>query len=288
MVTAPARRELVRWMQTKGLSERRGLQIMRMSPSALRYEPRPDRNQEVRERIIALAQRHRRYGVGMIHLKLRQAGGEPINYKRVERLYQLEKLHIRRRRRKKIPVSDRQPLFRPGKANEIWSMDFVFDRIASGRTLKCLTVVDDATHEAVAVVPEHTIGGDHLTRILDWICSRRGRPKMIRSDNGAEFTGKAMLTWAHRNGVALRLIEPGKPNQNAYVESFNGRLRDECLNEHWFTSLAHARALIETWRCEYNEERPKKSLGGLTPSQYAKQLAIKVVTMPEDSKALCY
>jgi len=288
MVTAPARRELVRWMQTKGLSERRGLQIMRMSPSALRYGPRPDRNQEVRERIIALAQRHRRYGVGMIHLKLRQAGGEPINYKRVERLYQLEKLHIRRRRRKKIPVSDRQPLFRPGKANEIWSMDFVFDRIASGKTVKCLTVVDDATHEAVAVVPEHTIGGDHLTRILDGICSQRGRPKMIRSDNGAEFTGKAMLTWAHRNGVALRLIEPGKPNQNAYVESFNGRLRDECLNEHWFTSLAHARALIETWRCEYNEERPKKSLGGLTPSQYAKQLAIKVVTMPEDSKALRY
>src|ERR1700681_3940849 len=100
---------------------------------------------------------------------------------------------------------------------------------------------------------------------------------------GKEFTGKAMLTWAHRNAVALRLIEPGKPNQNAYVESFNGRLRDECLNKHWFTSLVHARALIETWRCEYNEERPKKSLGRLTPAQYAKQLATKVVTMPEDS-----
>jgi putative transposase len=113
--------------------------------------------------------------VGMIHLKLRQAGGEPINYKRVERLSQLEKLHIRRRRRKKIPVSDRQPLFHPGKANEIWSMDFVFDRIASGRTVKCLTIVVDATHEAVAVVPEHTIGGDHLTRILDGICSQRGK-----------------------------------------------------------------------------------------------------------------
>jgi transposase InsO family protein len=245
MVTAPARRELVRWMQTKGLSERCCLRIARMSASSLRYEPRPDRNQEVRQRIIELAQRHRRYGVGMIHLKLRQAGGEPVNYKRVERLYQLEKLHIRRRRRKKIPVSVRQPLIRPGMANEIWSMDFVFDRIASGRTLKCLTIVDDATHEAVAVTPEHTIGGDHL-----------------------------------------RLIEPGKPNQNAYIESFNGRFRDECLNENWFTSLSHARALIETWRCEYNEERPKKSLGGLTPAQYAKQLAIKVVTMPEDSKAL--
>jgi putative transposase len=287
MVAAPVRRELVRWMQTKGMSERRGLRVVGMSPSALRYVPRPDRNGPLRARIVALAQRHRRYGVGMIYLKLRQAD-EIVNYKRVERLYRLEKLHIRRRRRKKIPEADRQPLIRPGQANEIWSMDFVFDRIASGRTLKCLTIVDDGTHESVAVVPEHTIGGDHLTRLLDAVCSQRGRPMMIRSDNGPEFTGKAMLTWAHRHGITLRLIEPGKPNQNAYVESFNGRLRDECLNEHWFTSLAHARAVIEAWRREYNDERPKKSLGGLTPSQYAKQLAIKAVTLPDDSKALRY
>jgi putative transposase len=287
MVTAPVRRELVRWMQTKGLTERCGLGIVGMSASSLRYEPRPDRNGALRARIVALAQRHRRYGVGMIHLKLRQAG-ELVNYKRVERLYRLEKLHIRRRRRKKIPVADRQPLIRPGRANEVWSMDFVFDRVASGRTLKCLVIVDDATHEAVAIVPEHTIGGDHLTRILDGICAQRGKPIIIRSDNGPEFTGKAMLTWAHRHGIALRLIEPGKPNQNAYVESFNGRLRDECLNEHWFMSLAHARALIESWRREYNEERPKRSLGGLTPTQFAKQLAIRAVTMPDDSKALRY
>ena len=286
-MTAPARRELVRWMQTKGLSERHGLQIVRMSPSALRYRPRPDRNHALRQRIVALAQRHRRYGVGMIHLKLRQAG-ELVNYKRVERLYGLEKLHIRRRRRKKIPAADRQPLLRPGAANEVWSMDFVFDRVASGRTIKCLAIVDDATHEAVAIVPEHSMGGDHLVRVMEQICSLRGRPAVIRTDNGPEFTGKAMLTWAHRNGVALRLIEPGKPNQNAYVESFNGRLRDECLNEHWFTSLAHARTVIEAWRREYNEERPKKSLGGLTPAQYAKQLALKAVTMPKDSNALRY
>ena len=287
MVTAPARRELVRWMGTKGLTERRSLAIVSMSASALRYEPRADRNVALRARIVALAQRHRRYGVGMIHLKLRQAG-ELINCKRVERLYGLEKLHIRRRRRKKIPEADRQLLVRPGKANEMWSVDFVFDRIASGRTLKCLTIVDDGTHEAVAVTVEHTIGGDHLTRILDQICSLRGRPGLIRSDNGKEFTGKATLNWTYRNGVALKLIEPGKPNQNACVESFNGRLRDECLNEHWFTSLLHARTVIEAWRREYNEERPKKSLGGLTPAQYAKQLAIKAVTMPEDSKALHY
>ena len=287
MVTAPERRELVRWMTTKDLTERRCLAMVGMSASSLRYQPRPDRNGALRARIVALAQRHRRYGVGMIQLKLRQAG-ELVNYKRIERLYRLEKLQIRRRRRKKIPVADRQPLIRPGRANEVWSMDFVFDRVASGRTLKCLVIVDDATHEAVAIVPEHTIGGEHLTRILDGICAQRGKPAVIRSDNGPEFTGKAMLSWAHRHAMALRLIEPGKPNQNAYVESFNGRLRDECLNEHWFMSVAHARAVIETWRREYNEERPKRSLGGLMPNQFAKQLAIKAVTMPEDSKALCY
>ena len=129
---------------------------------------------------------------------------------------------------------------------------------------------------------------NHLTRVLDQICYQRGRPAVIRSDNGPEFVGKAMLNWAHRNGITLRPIEPGKPNQNAYIESFNGRLRDECLNEHWFTSLEHARAVIEAWRREYNEERPKKSLGGLTPTQYAKQLANKAVTIPENSKAVRY
>ena len=208
----------------------------------------------------------------MIYLKLRQAG-EQVNHKRVERLYQLAKLQVRRRRRKKIQPGDRQPLLRPVAANEVWSMDFVFDRVASGRAVKCLVVVDDGTHEVVATVAEHSMGGDHLVRILDEICAGRGKPGIIRTDNGPEFTGRAMLTWAHRMGVTLKLIEPGKPNQNAYVESLNGRLRDECLNEHWFTSLAHARFEIERWRREYNEERPKKALGGMTPAAYAKQLA---------------
>jgi putative transposase len=278
MVTAPLRRELVRWMQTKGLSERRCLAVAGMSASSLRYEPRPDPNVQLRQRIVALAQRHRRYGVEMIHLKLRQAG-LLVNYKRVERLYRLENLQVRRRRRKKIPVAERQPLVRPAAANEVWSMDFVFDRVATGRTIKSLVIVDDATHECVAIVAEHSIGGTHLTRILDEVCATRGKPAVIRTDNGPEFVGKSMLNWSFRMGVQLKLIEPGKPNQNAYVESFNGRLRDECLNEHWFTSLAHAKAVIEDWRREYNEQRPKKSLGGLTPASYAKQMATKALTM---------
>jgi len=272
VVSAPARRGQVRYMMTRGLSERRALAVLRMSASAYRYQPAPDRNVDLREQILALAQRYKRYGVGMIYLKLRQAG-VLVNYKRVERLYQEAKLQVRRRKRKKVPVADRQPLLRPSRANEVWSMDFVFDRTADGRVLKALVIVDDATHELVAIEVERAISGHGVARILDRLAVQRGLPRVIRTDNGKEFCGKAMLEWAHARGVAMRLIEPGKPNQNAYVESLNGRLRDECLNEHWFTSLLHARTVIETWRREYNEERPKKVLGGLTPSDYASQLA---------------
>ena len=278
MVKAPARRELVRHLAGRGLSERHALRVVGMSASAYRYQPAPDQDQDLRDQIVALAHRHRRYGAGMIYLKLRQAG-QRVNHKRVDRLYAEAGLQVRRRRRKKVPVADRQPLGRPLSANQVWSMDFVFDRTAEGRVIKCLTVVDDATHEAVAIVPERAIGGHALMRILDRLALERGLPQAIRTDNGKEFCGRAMLTWAHARGVRLFLIEPGKPNQNAYIESFNGRLRDECLNEHWFVSLAHARAVIEAWRREYNEERPKKSLGGLTPSAYAKKLAGKSATL---------
>lgn len=171
-----------------------------------------------------------------------------------------------------IALADRHPLQRPMLANQVWSMDFVFDRTAEGRSIKNLTVVDDATHEAVAIVPERAMGGNQWTRILDQLATTRGLPKAIRTDNGKEFCGRAMLNWAHARGVQLFLIEPGKPNQNAYIESFNGRFRQERLNEHWFTSLAQARMIAEAWRREYNEERSKKSLGGLTPEAYAKQL----------------
>lgn len=286
-MTAPSRREVEREMKSLGLTERRALAAVGMSASSLRYVPAPDRNTVLRRRIVALAQKHRRYGAEMIHLKLRQDGLR-VNHKRVDRLYALEQLRIRRRRHKKVPPADRQPLIRPGAANEVWSIDFIFDRIASGRALKCLVIVDDATHEAVTVMAQHSIGGHKLTRMLDEVCARRGKPSVIRSDNGRELTGKAMLTWAHRNGVTLRQIEPGKPNQNAYVESFNGRLRDECLNVHWFVSLPHAQAVINTWVREYNEERPKKAPGGLTPASYAKQLAATAATLAPDSKAACY
>lgn len=213
-MSAPARRDLVRHMTQQGLSERHALRVIGMSASAYRYQPTADRNQDVRAQIVALAHRHRRYGAGMIYLKLRQTGLQ-VNHKRVERLYREAELQVRRRKRKKVPVSDRQPLGRPQAANQVWSMDFVFDRTAEGRVIKNLTVVDDATHEAVAIVPERAIGGVSLTRMLDQLACRRGLPKAIRTDNGKEFCGRAMLAWAHARGVKLFLIEPGKPNQNA-------------------------------------------------------------------------
>jgi transposase InsO family protein len=238
-----------------------------MSASALRYVPRPDPDSELRER---------RYGAGMIYLKLRQEG-RVVNHKRVDRLYAEARLQVKRRRRKKVPLQDRQPLRRP--RNEAWSADFVFERTAEGRVLKCLTIVDDATTEAVAIVPARALGGRPVTRVLEQLAASRGLTQVLRTDKGPEFCGRALLTWAHERGLTLRLITPGKPTQNAYVESFNGRFRDECLNEHWFTSVAHAQVVIEAWRREYNEERPKKALGGLTPAAHARRLMKEVSTV---------
>jgi putative transposase len=211
VVTAPAKRELVRFMSGWGLSERRSLLVAKMSASSLRYTPVPDQNVALRAEIVRLAQHYRRYGVGMIYLKLRQQDWA-VNHKRVARLYAAEGLQVKRRKRKKVPVMDRQPLIRPTAANSVWSMDFVFDRIANGRLIKCLAIVDDATHESVALVPAHAMSGMHVTWILRHLAHNRGLPRIIRSDNGREFTGKAMLTWAHEHGVQLKADRTG-PSQ---------------------------------------------------------------------------
>lgn len=191
-MSAPARREQVRYMIGKGLRERRALAVVRMSASAYRYQRAPDRNIELRECILALAQRYKRYGVEMIYLKLGQAGVFG-NYKRVERLYQEAELQGRRRKRKKVPVGDRQPLLEPERANQVWSMGFVFDRTADARVLKALTIVDDATHELVAIEVERAFSGNGVARILERLAIPRGLPEVIRTDNGKEFCGKAML-----------------------------------------------------------------------------------------------
>lgn len=234
------------------------------------YVPKPDENDELKSKIIDLAQIRRRFGYRRIHALLRREGIK-VNVKRVYRLYTEENLSVRRRRRKKGITIEREPLMLPDAPNETWSMDFVMDRLCNGNRLKLLTIVDDFTKESVDIVADRSITGDDLTGILDGIARFRGLPKAIRTDQGPEFTSRALDAWAYRNGVKLKLIQPGKPTQNAYIESFNGKFRDECLNEHWFSNLAEARAIIGVWRRDYNECRPHSALGYLTPAEVAAQ-----------------
>ena len=263
-----ARRELVRKLQTLGLSERQALRLVGMSASTLRYQPQGDGNARLRERLTQLASEHRRHGYRMLHSRLRNEGWA-INVKRTYRLYREQDLMVRKRRRKKLPVPERQPLVRPEQLNEVWSMDFVFDELANGRKVKTLTVVDDCTKEAVQIAVDTSISALYVTRVLDRIKAERGLPKVIRTDNGPEFAARTMQTWAAQNGVELRFIQPGKPVQNAYIESFNSRLRDECLSQHWFASLSHMRSVIDNWREDYNHHRPHSALGYMPPAVFA-------------------
>ena len=206
----------------------------------------------------------------MIYLKVRQAG-ERVNHKRVERLYTEAGLQVRRRRRKKIPVADRQPLTRPQLPNEVWSADFVFDRTAEGRVAKCLTIVDDATTEAVAIVPARGLGGLPVTCVLDRLAQERGVPRILRRDNGPEFCGRAMLTWAHVRGVTLRLIEPGKPTQDAYIESFNGRFRASASTSIGSRVWPMPRRSLRRGAASTTRNDGRRGWG-LTPAGYARRL----------------
>jgi len=297
VVAVPAKRECVRLLQGCGLSERQALRLVGMSPSVLRYQPRPDSNDALRGRLRELAGQHRRHGYRMLHNRLRNDGW-PGNVKRTYRVYREEGLAVRKRRRKKLPVPERQMLARPSASNEVWSMDFVFDELANGRRVKTLTVVDDCTKESVQIIADTSIPAAYVARTLDQIKVERGLPKVIRTDNGPEFAGRVMQDWAARNGVELRFIQPGKPVQNAYIESFNSRFRDECLSQHWFASLSHMRSVIDAWREDYNEYRPHSALGYLPPAKYAATLKaakkeangtkISDTINPSDSRSGCY
>jgi putative transposase len=252
-----------------GISERRGCALIGLSRTVMHYEASPETdNAEVRSRMIALAAERRRFGYRRIHVMLRREG-QQVNVKRVYRLYRLERLQVQRRRKRRGVAVERRPLTIPQGPNQVWSIDFVSDSLETGRRLKCLTVVDDFTKEAIDIVVDHGISGQYVTRVLESAARFRDLPKTIRTDQGPEFTGKAMDAWAYARGIELRLIEAGKPTQNAYVESFNGKFRDECLNEHWFRTLAEARAAITAWRTDYNQRRPHSALAYRTPAEFA-------------------
>jgi len=211
----------------------------------------------------------RRYGYRRIHVVLRREGWD-VNHKRVHRLYRLEGLQVRRRKRRRVQQAERAARIPAGRPNETWSMDFVADQLVNGRKVRCLTVVDDFTRECLATVLDTSLTGGRVARELDAVIAKRGaRPRSITLDNGPEFTGRVLDAWAYSRGIRLQFTRPGRPVENAYIESFNGKFRDECLNEHWFTSLGEARILIEAWRREYNHQRPHSSLGNATPNEFA-------------------
>nr|WP_218132178.1 IS3 family transposase [Roseicitreum antarcticum] len=272
-VVAPAaRREAVtHLMASLEVSERRACAMIDADRSSVRYRSRRPDDHGLRARLRELADQRRRFGYRRLHVLLRQEG-YAMNRKKTQRLYREEGLTVRRRKsRRRIAVA-RTPIPLATGPNSRWSVDFVHDQLAHGRRFRVLNVIDDVTKECLAAIPDTSISGKRVVREVRAIIDRRGRPGAIVSDNGTEFTSLAVLTFTQELKLDWRHIAPGKPTQNAFAESFHGRMRDECLNEHMFFSLSHARAVIAAWRTDFNTARPHSSLGYMTPAAYAASL----------------
>ena len=258
-------------IQDHHLCERHACRLVGLSRDSYRNPPQPDQlSRDLCERIVDIAHVRRRFGYRHIHDLLRPEFPH-VNHKRVYRLYRDANLAVRRRKKAKRPLNERVPLQLAQTVNEVWSMDFVSDSLSNGRRIKCLTVADDFSHECVDIAVDYGISGQYVTRLLDQAATFRGYPLAVRTDNGPEFTSRAFMAWATSHGVRHILIQPGRPMQNGYIESFNGKFRDECLNEQWFETLPQARECIAEWRRDYNEVRPHSSLGRIPPAQFAQQ-----------------
>ncbi|WP_170004130.1 IS3 family transposase [Pseudopontixanthobacter vadosimaris] len=272
VLTPAAQREAVAHLQAcHGMSERRTCRVIDADRKSVRYRSKRDDDAELREKLRELANQRRRFGYRRLHILLRREG-IMINRKKTQRLYREEGLAVRRRRSRRRAVGTRAPAPVLALPNQRWSLDFVHDQMASGRRFRVLNVVDDVTRECLAAVPDTSISGRRVVRELTALIDQRGKPGMIVSDNGTELTSNAVLAWCGEVGVEWHYIAPGRPMQNGYVESFNGRMRDELLNETLFLSMAHARVEIAAWVEDYNRERPHSSLGYATPAAFAAEL----------------
>lgn len=268
MVTPAARREAISWIREKHqASERRACGLASCSRSTARYRARRAGQLELRGRLRELAAKKPRYGYRRLTALLRR-GGERINPKRVHRLYKLEGLAVRRKKRKKLAARAKPTLLPAAAPNERWGMDFMEDSLAWGRKFRTFNVLDEQPRECLAIEVDTSLPATRVTRVLDRLVGERGAPKELTIDNGPEYTSVTLEAWADRHQVVLHFNRPGKPTDNPFIESFNGKFRDECLNENWFLSVADARRIIERWRREYNEERPHSSLGYLTPIEF--------------------
>lgn len=272
MVTPAAKREAVAHLRgCLEVSERRACSIIAADRSAVRYRSQRPDDAALRARLRELADQRRRFGYRRLHVLLRSEGWS-VNRKKTQRLYREEGLAVRRRKsRRRIAVA-RTPIPKPEAPNSRWSTDFVHDQLASGSRFRVLTIIDDVTKECLAAVPDTSLTGKRVIREFAALITRRGRPGIIVSDNGTEFTSSAVLAFTQAAKLDWRYIAPGKPTQNAFAESFQGRMRDECLNEHLFFSINHARAVIAGWVEDYNTARPHSAIGYMTPVAYAAAL----------------
>ncbi len=261
------------------LSERRACGLIGMNRGSWRYQRKERNEASLRARLRELAGERPRFGYRRLHRMLRREKWE-VNHKRVYRLYREEGLAMRRRKGKRYRAEARVPMALPSRTNQMWTMDFTRDSLASGRNFRTLNLMDGYTRVALCIEVDSSLPGLRVVQVLERVAHDRGVPEAIQVDNGPEFISRVVDQWAYANGVTLHFIDPGKPVQNAFIESFNGKFRDECLNQSWYTSLEEARQEIETWRVDYNTVRPHSSLGYLTPEEYADKVAARPASPP--------
>jgi len=271
---AAGRQAVVHLCVEHGVSQRRACAALQIDRSSVRYKSVRSDDRDLREAMKKVAAERRRFGYRRIHVML-QRQGLYMNQKKLRRLYREEKLQVRKRGGRKRALGTRRPMVLPCRANERWSLDFVSDAFTDGRKFRVLAVIDDFSRECLALVADTSLSGLRVTRELDVLVKQRGKPITIVSDNGTELTSIAVLRWCQETSVEWHYIAPGKPMQNGFVESFNGSLRDECLNETLFSSLSEARTEITKWKEDYNRERPHSSLGNMTPIEFAMKMVLE-------------
>ena len=270
-MTPGARREAVAHLrEAHGVSERRACAVLNADRSTIRYQTRRGDDGDLRARLKAISAERRRFGYRRLHILLAREGWH-VNHKKLKRIYREEGLQVRKRGGRKRAIGTRAPILLPAGVNERWSLDFVSDALTDGRRFRILAIVDDYSRECLSLVADTSLSGARVARELDSLILARGKPKTVVSDNGTELTSMAILKWSESRAVGWHYIAPGKPMQNAFVESFNGRLRDECLNEALFESLRHARHVLADWRTDYNTTRPHSAHGGLSPHEFIKR-----------------
>ena len=256
------------------VSQRRACSVLGVDRSSIRYRSRRPEDNHIREAMKQVASERRRFGYRRIHVMLERQG-IILNLKKLRRLYREEKLQVRKRGGRKRALGTRRPMLVPNAPNQRWSLDFVSDAMTDGRRFRVLCIIDDHTRECLALMVDTSISGFRVTRELNLLLKRLGKPQSIVSDNGTEFTSQAILRWCQETNIDWHYIAPGKPMQNGFVESFNGSFRDECLNENLFSTLDHARSLINQWKDDYNHNRPHSSLGNKTPKEYAMKIKLE-------------